>query len=77
MTRVSLHPSYYAHIISGFFLLVSLFLLCMYFKKLIQLDPYKMIIVVLLFSLVFGIHGISHLGLESVYHFNPIEKIFQ
>jgi hypothetical protein len=42
------------------------------YSKISNLEPYKLISLTLLFSLTIGIHGLSHLGLESKYNYNPM-----
>ena len=59
------HPSFYAHALNGILLMVAIIILFMYFDTIKKLGPFEMIIVILLFAGVIGIHGISHLGLES------------
>ena len=39
------------------------------YSKISNLEPYKLISLTLLFSLTVGIHGLSHLGLETKYNF--------
>jgi hypothetical protein len=73
MTNIYLNPSFYAHITNGIFLLISLILLYFNFSKIIKLDSYKLITLTLLFSGVIGIHGLSHLGLEFIYGYNPLK----
>jgi hypothetical protein len=68
-------PSFYAHIISAIFLLIAFFMLYKNYSKIIKLDSYKLIIITLLFSLGISIHGISHLGLEKVYKYNPMSIV--
>ena len=70
---VSITPSLYAHIITGLLLLIAVILFSINFSKIIRLEPYKLIVLCLLFSSVIGIHGISHLGLEKVYGYNPLK----
>lgn len=65
-------PSLYAHIINAILLLTAVILLFSNYSKIKNIEPYKKIILILLFSIVIGIHGLSHLGLESVYGYNPI-----
>jgi hypothetical protein len=65
-------PSFYAHILNGLFLFFALILALNHLTALKQLDIYKKIIILLLFSVVFGIHSISHVGLEAVYNYNPL-----
>jgi hypothetical protein len=70
-------PSLYAHIINAILLLTAVILLFSNYSKIKNIEPYKKIMLILLFSIVIGIHGLSHLGLESVYGYNPmiLEKI--
>lgn len=67
-----LAPSFYAHIINGLFLLVGFILLFKNFSKINKLEPYKKIILALFFSISIGVHGLSHLGLETKYNYNPL-----
>lgn len=41
------------------------------FSKLKSLDPYKVLILILLFAVVVGIHGLSHAMLEKQYNYVP------
>lgn len=68
-------PSFYAHVLNGIFLLVAVILLIVHFKEIKRLQPYIMIKLALFFSLAFGVHSLTHLGLEKVYGFNPLMKI--
>ena len=67
-------PSIYAHIINGLLLLVAFLLLYKNYSKIIVLEPYKLVMLTLLFSLGVGVHGTSHLGLEKIYGYNPMYK---
>lgn len=65
-------PSFLAHIGNGLFLLVAAVL---FFKNYISIknaNGTTLVVLALLASIAIGIHGLSHLGLEQVYHFNPI-----
>jgi uncharacterized membrane protein len=68
---IFLTPSLYAHVINGILLLIAIIIFVLNFSKIIKLGPYKLIVLYLLFSVVIGIHGISHLGLEKGYGYNP------
>jgi hypothetical protein len=74
-----LAPSFYAHIINGVLLLTAVVVILINYKKITRYDGYpgSTVILILLLSIAIGIHGISHLGLESVYSYNPLKKIFQ
>ena len=60
-------PSILSHMLNGLFMLLSFLFVIIYFSKLQGLDAYRMLVLILLFSLVLGVHGISHLGLEREY----------
>lgn len=62
-------PSFYAHMLNAFLLLLAVILLVKHYRV---LRPYETIVVALLFSIGIGVHGLSHLGLETVYQFNPL-----
>ena len=57
-----------------FFLLLAFIILTRNYSKLKNLEPYKLIILTLIFSISIGIHGLSHLGLENYYNYNPINN---
>jgi hypothetical protein len=68
-------PSIYAHVINGLLLLLAIIILYKNYSKVSMLEPYKLIILTLIFSIGIGIHGLSHLGLEHNYNYNPM-KLF-
>ena len=43
----------------------------LYVSKLRTLDAYHIVVLFLLSSVAVGVHGLSHLGLERSYHYNP------
>lgn len=66
-------PSIYAHIASGSLLIAAVAIFAYNFSAMMKLEPYKRITIILLFSIVVGIHGLSHLGIETEYNiYNPI-----
>jgi hypothetical protein len=67
-------PSFYSLLFTGviWFVLVVIFVNNYSFFK--KSRPDKMIEVISLIGLVIGVHGLLHLGLESVYKFNPMES---
>lgn len=73
--KVYLSPSLYAHVANGFLIFTSIVIFVRYYTKIMSLEPYKLIILSLLFSIVVGIHGLSHMGLEANYGYNPITKL--
>ena len=64
-------PSVYAHAISGVLLMLSVIYAAFYFSKLGTRDPYQILILILLVCIALGVHGISHIGLEALYDYNP------
>ena len=73
MYNIVVTPSFFAHVFNGLFLLLAILLLYNNYSKIKQLDFYKKIVLVLLFSIGIGIHGLSHIGLESNYNYNPLK----
>ncbi len=67
-------PSFYAHILNGLFLLLSAVILYNNYDKITKSSPYQLLTLTLIMSIAVGIHGLSHLGLETVYGFNPIRR---
>lgn len=65
-------PSFYAHVLNGILLFIALIVLFKNYSKINKIDTYKIVILLLLFSIGIGIHGISHQGLEKNYNFNPL-----
>jgi len=73
MFNIVLAPSLFAHAFNGLFILLALILLYTNFSTFKNLDAYKKVILLLLFSITMGIHGLSHMGLESIYNYNPFQ----
>ncbi len=71
---MNFYPSILAHFTNGFFLFLSVLLLYYNFSKIKKMDPYKLIMLILLISIAVGVHGLSHLGLEVYYGYNPIKS---
>jgi tetrahydromethanopterin S-methyltransferase subunit E len=68
-----LPPSVIAHALNGVLMLAAIVVACINFSVLRRLDPYKLLMILLVFSIAIGIHGISHLGLEKIYGLNPFK----
>ena len=66
-------PSFYAHALNGMLLLVAAICLLKNYNSIKTLDNYRLIIMILLFSIASGVHGLSHLGLEKGYGYNPLQ----
>lgn len=76
MNKIYLAPSFYAHIINGLLLLIAIILLFKNYSIIKNIDSYKIIILILLFSLSIGIHGLSHSLLEKNYNYNLMTVIY-
>ena len=76
MYNINLIPSVYAHIINGVLLFIAVIILFKNYNKISNLEPYKIIMLTLLFSICIGVHGLSHLGLEKIYNYNPISMFY-
>ncbi len=70
MNKIFFEPSFYAHIINGLLLLIAFIILCKNYSKIIDLEHYKIISLILLFSVSVGIHGLSHFNLEKSYNYS-------
>ena len=66
-------PSIYAHMMNAIFLFISVILIYMNYSTISRLAASEKVKLVLLFSLAIGLHGLSHLGLEYIYKFNPLK----
>lgn len=76
MNNIYLMPSFYSHLLNGLLFFLAAIFLYLHFKSIKNLDSYKVIIIILLFSVAIGIHGLGHLGLEYIYNFNPITYLY-
>lgn len=69
--------SFYAHLANIMFVVLALFFVVSNYSYLLNMTPEKKIYLVLLFSIAAGVHGLSHIGLESVYNYNPMSFIIK
>ena len=76
MNKIYSKPSFYSHIINGLLLFIAIIFLYKDYSKIIHLEPYKLITLMLLLSMSIGIHSLSHLALEKEYGYNPISIIY-
>ena len=68
-------PSFYGHALNGILLVTSLIIILLNLDKIKQLEIYKQTMLLLMFTLVVGVHSLSHLGLEQVYGYNPLKMM--
>ena len=68
-------PSIYTHVINGILILIAVIILFKYYSEIVNTSPYRLLSIVLLLSIAIGVHGLSHLGLEQSYGFNPLRVL--
>ena len=71
-----LTPSFFALVINGFLLFILSFIVIFNFRSFIKTDYIKLLPIIGIMSIAFGIHGSLHLGLEQTYNFNPLYLFF-
>jgi hypothetical protein len=69
------NPSVYGHSIGGGLVLLALAVGLFNMSAIRRLQPHKLIVIILLLSLAVSVHGISHIGMETVYKYNPWKLI--
>jgi hypothetical protein len=70
-------PSFYSLFLTGIIYIIVLFLFVQNFQQIKKMEPIKMIQILSLIGILIGVHGLIHLGLESVYKFNPIQQLLR
>jgi hypothetical protein len=70
-------PSYYALVITGLIILFVLIIFLRNFSQFKNQTNEKGILTLSLIGILIGIHGLLHLGLETVYNFNPMEILLR
>lgn len=68
-------PSFYALGITGLILLFVFIYSIRFYSQISQGPVYLFLIVMILIGILIGVHGLLHLGLESVYQFNPLQAL--
>jgi hypothetical protein len=67
-------PSIYAHMMNAILLFISAILIYANYSTISRIAATEKVKLVLLLSLAVGLYGLSHLGLEYVYKFNPLKS---
>jgi hypothetical protein len=70
-----MYASFMAHVMSGMLLFLSVAAVFLYYSQIKSKGVYALVILLLLFSIALGVHGLSHLGMELVYDYNPVKNI--
>lgn len=75
LSNILIAPSLNSLFVTGFLLLTILIILVSNFQLFKRLDFYHKIAILSLICIAVGAHGLIHLGVESVYGFNPYKWI--
>lgn len=70
-----IYPSIAAHILGGILLCIAFVVLLINYRTVRALNMYQTLVLILFFATVVGIHGLSHLGLERNYNYNPLSIV--
>lgn len=65
------YPSIMAHMLNGLLLFTAVVYVLFHSQQTQSLDTYSALVVILLFSIAMGVHGLSHLFLEKEYDYVP------
>lgn len=71
LSNILIAPSLNTLVVTGLILLSILITFITNFQQFKRLDFYHKLTILSLISIAVGIHGLIHLGVESVYGFNP------
>jgi hypothetical protein len=75
MEKLFTTPSIMTHTLNGGLLLLGGLLIFLNFSFIRRLPALQLITLVLILSIAVGVHGLSHVGVEKAYGYNPI-KLF-
>jgi hypothetical protein len=75
MNKLFTLPSVMAHTLNGGLLIVGLALVLLNHRTLRNLPPAQLVMLVLVLSIAVGVHGLSHVGLESAYGYSPLNLL--
>jgi hypothetical protein len=70
----ALHISLLAHVFSGLFMFIAFVFVLMNYSKL-RSNVYVFALLLLLVAITISLHGLSHLGLEVVYGYDPLSLL--
>lgn len=71
LSNILIAPSLNSLFFTGLIILSIVFIFVTNFKLFMRLDFYRKISILSLICIAIGAHGLIHLGVESVYGFNP------
>ena len=65
-------PSFFSQIVNGLLILIFLYILFSNYKLFIKSNYITQLQIIGSLAIAFGVHGSLHLGLETVYNYNPL-----
>ncbi len=71
LRQIFIAPSINSLFVTGLLVLSIVIISLLHFKQLTNLGFVQKITILSFITIAFGVHGLLHLGLESVYGFNP------
>lgn len=71
-----MYPSLMAHVMSGMLLFISIAIFFLFYSQIKSKGVFALLVIILLISIALAVHGISHLGMEVVYNYNPLINTF-
>lgn len=75
LEKVFIAPSFNTLVVTGLAMLFAFIIFFNNRKSFMNMDHYKQLKLLFLFIIAIGVHGLLHLGLETVYHFNPYNLV--
>ena len=66
-------PSMFSLFFTGIAVLYVAYIFITHYNKIMNYDLYRRVSFIMFITVIIGIHGLLHLGLESVYGFNPLK----
>lgn len=68
-------PSLIALVITSIFILAIFYIFILNFKDILRIPYYDKLILLSSMAVAIGMHGINHLGVETMYGFNPFTQL--
>ena len=65
-------PLVFTHVLSALLMVYALYIGITCYAKLCRLEVYNMLVLVLLASIVLGVHGISHIEMKKIYGYTML-----
>jgi|LauGreDrversion4_2_1035121.scaffolds.fasta_scaffold304479_1 hypothetical protein len=71
LENILISPSVMSLVTTGLLLLVIIILIITNFRQILKLELYKLLTLIAIITVAFGIHGLLHSSAEINYNFNP------